>query len=202
MSERTSGGVDVVIHQARLYDLAAAAVFLGQRPRVYDRLVRHSRAQSGERVLDLGTGTAYLAHRLAAAVGPEGRVTGIDPSTTMVRFARRRLPEDAEVRVARAQELPFDDGSFDLVVSCLAFHHIAPAERSRALAEARRVLAADGRLMLADLRRPRNAVVKQVFRHGLHTNPVDDDQVAEAGFELVARDETWPLLQLMLARRV
>ncbi|MGZ0147047.1 class I SAM-dependent methyltransferase [Kribbella sp. WER1] len=193
---------DVVIHQARLYDLAAGVVFLGQRPKVYDRIVRLSRARTGERVLDLGTGTAYLARRLVAAVGPGGRVTGIDPSGTMVRFVRRRLPDDAEVRVARAQELPFDDGSFELVVSCLAFHHIAADDRPRALAEAHRVLAADGRLMLADLRRPRNVVVKTVFRHGLHTDPVDDELIAAAGFELVARDESWPLLQLMLARRV
>ncbi|WP_427895240.1 class I SAM-dependent methyltransferase [Kribbella sp. GL6] len=192
---------DVVIHQARLYDLAAGIVFLGQRSRVYDRIVRHSQARPGERVLDLGTGTAYLAHRLAVAVGPGGRVAGIDPSTTMVRFARRRLPGDAEVRVARAQELPFDDGSFDLVVSCLAFHHIAPVDRPRALAEAHRVLATDGRLMLADLRPPRNPVVKTVFHHGLEANPVDDDQIAAAGFELIERAESWPLLQLMLARR-
>jgi ubiquinone/menaquinone biosynthesis C-methylase UbiE len=193
---------DVVIHQARLYDLSVAVVFLGQRSRVYDRLVRHSQVRPGERVLDLGTGTAYLARRLAAAVGPGGQVTGIDPSATMVRFAQRRPPANAVFRVARAQQLPFEDASFDLVVSCLAFHHIAPDDRPRALGEARRVLAADGRLMLADLRPPRNAVVKKVFRHGLETNPVDDEQVAAAGFELVARDESWPLLQLMLARRV
>ena len=193
---------DVVIHQARLYDLCAGIVFLGQRSRVYDRLVRHSRVGPGERVLDLGTGTAYLARRMAAAVGPNGQVTGIDPSATMVRFAQRGAPANAVFRVGRAQELPFDDASFDLVVSCLAFHHIAPDDRPRALAEAHRVLAADGRLMLADLRRPRNVVVKKVFRHGLKTNPVDDAQVAAAGFELVARDESWPLLQLMLARRI
>ncbi|GAA1577398.1 MULTISPECIES: class I SAM-dependent methyltransferase [Kribbella] len=193
---------DVVIHQARLYDIAAGAVFLGQRSRVYDRIVRHSRARPGERVLDLGTGTAYLARRMAAAVRPGGRVTGIDPSATMVRFAQRRVAADAEFRVARAQELPFDDGSFDLVVSCLAFHHVTPDDRPLALAEAYRVLAPDGRLMLADLRPPRNLVVKKVFRHGLESNPVDDDQVTAAGFELVARDESWPLLQLMLARRI
>src|SRR2546423_1393840 len=117
---------DVVIHQARLYDLAAAASFLGQRARIYDRLVRHGQARPGERVLDLGTGTGYLAERVARVVGPDGQVTGIDPGATMLRFAERRGLGNAVFRVGRAQELPFDDASFDLVVSCLAFHHIAP----------------------------------------------------------------------------
>ena len=61
--------------------------------------------------------------------------------------------ERVELHTADMRQLPFDDGSFDVVVSSLALHNVAGAgERVRALREAARVLKKGGKLALADIR--------------------------------------------------
>jgi len=95
---------------------------------------------AGTRVLDVGTGTG-----VAASVAMERRasVVGIDFSEYMVAQARRILPQ-LEFKVASAESLPFDDGSFDAVVANGVLHHLG--EPNRALEEAHRVLDSDGRI--------------------------------------------------------
>jgi ubiquinone/menaquinone biosynthesis C-methylase UbiE len=91
-------------------------------------------------VLDVGCGTG----RLAAALHDRGsRVWGVDPSLEMVGVARRR---GVNAKVARAEQLPFKEGWFERAVLWLTVHLL---DRSRAFAELRRVLAADGRVVIA-----------------------------------------------------
>jgi ubiquinone/menaquinone biosynthesis C-methylase UbiE len=72
-----------------------------------------------QRALDLGTGTGKAARVLARRF-PEAEVVGVDLSPAMVEQARGLLPDELAPRVcfevADANELPFEDGSFDLVV--------------------------------------------------------------------------------------
>ena len=63
------------------------------------------------RVLDVGCGPGGLAGALAEVVGEEN-VSAVDPSEPFVSVCRARLPT-ADVRVAAAEELPFEDDSFD-----------------------------------------------------------------------------------------
>lgn len=83
---------------------------------------------------------------------PEGvRLTGIELSSKMLDFARRRareLEREADLRPGDAQNLPFPDASFDTVVATLALCTI-PDER-RAVAETARVLRPGGRLLLLE----------------------------------------------------
>ena len=69
----------------------------------------------GERVLDIGSGPGFLAAEMAAEVGPDGRVYGIDPSESMLASAGRR---DAPVEFGPgdALVLPFPDEQFDVAV--------------------------------------------------------------------------------------
>jgi SAM-dependent methyltransferase len=97
----------------------------------------------GERVLDLACGTGNAA-LLAAAAG--ARVTGLDTAARLVEVARDRVP-DAEFVVGDAQALPFDDGTFDAVVS--VFGVIFVPDPARAIAELLRVLAPGGRALVA-----------------------------------------------------
>jgi ubiquinone/menaquinone biosynthesis C-methylase UbiE len=100
-----------------------------------------------DRMLDVACGTGVLLSRLLDD-HPQVTAHGVDLSANMLRQARHRLPESVDLREADAQSLPFDDGSFDLVVSANAFHYFeAPLA---ALAEFRRVLAPGGRLVITD----------------------------------------------------
>ncbi|HEX3056606.1 MAG TPA: class I SAM-dependent methyltransferase, partial [Gaiellaceae bacterium] len=78
-------------------------------------------ASTGRNVLELGTGTGETALRVLAR-NPGARWTGIDGSEAMVAHARERLP-GADLRVQRLED-PLPEGPFDLVVSCLAVHHL------------------------------------------------------------------------------
>src|SRR5256714_12778828 len=81
-------------------------------------------ACTGRTVLELGTGTGETALRVLAR-NPGARWTGIDGSEAMVAHARERLP-GADLRVQRLED-PLPEGRFDLVVSCLAVHHLDAA---------------------------------------------------------------------------
>ena len=96
-------------------------------------------AKSGQNVLDLCCGQGNVAEVLAAR---GCKVTGADFSPAMLEFARRRLP-DAVFIEADAQDLPFRDAEFDVVVSNVGVCHVP--DQQRALAEAKRVLRQGGR---------------------------------------------------------
>lgn len=97
----------------------------------------------GDRVLDVACGTGVLARDAADRVGPQGRVTGLDLNDGMLAVARRVRPE-LEWRQGDATQLPFPDGSFDVVASQMAFMFFP--DRIAALRQMWRVLAAGGRL--------------------------------------------------------
>ncbi|MSO95284.1 MAG: methyltransferase domain-containing protein [Thermoleophilia bacterium] len=98
----------------------------------------------GRRVLDVGCGTGRLAAALVDEAG--AKVWGIDPSDEMVAVARATLPAGVGVRRGNAEQLPFRDGWFDRVTMSLVLHLV---DRPRALAEARRVVPADGRIAIS-----------------------------------------------------
>ncbi|HEX6945910.1 MAG TPA: methyltransferase domain-containing protein [Acidimicrobiia bacterium] len=103
-----------------------------------DPILDRAGVRSGSRVLDVGTGTG-----VAAAVAAErgAFVVGIDFSEAMITKARQLLPK-LDFRVANAEALPFDDGSFDAVISNGVLHHLG--QPGRALSEAHRVLDSSG----------------------------------------------------------
>jgi ubiquinone/menaquinone biosynthesis C-methylase UbiE len=99
--------------------------------------------------LDVATGTGNTAFALAPYVG---RIIGLDISSGMLEQARNRAREEKlnniEFREGSAEEFPFAEGSFSLVVSRHAPHHFRNLEKF--LSEVRRVLLPGGRFVLAD----------------------------------------------------
>jgi SAM-dependent methyltransferase len=105
-------------------------------------VVAEAAPQPGERVLDLGCGTGNVS-ALAARAGAQA--VGIDPATRLVEVARERVPE-AEFVVGGAEDLPFDDASFDCVLSIFAV--IFAPDVERAMAEVVRVMKPEGRAFI------------------------------------------------------
>jgi SAM-dependent methyltransferase len=103
---------------------------------------------SDSRVLDVATGPGYVAER-ASARG--ARVVGIDLAEGMLALARQRLP-GVELLREDAEELPFDDASFDAVVGGFVINHLPNPQR--ALGEAARVLISGGRVAFSVWDRP------------------------------------------------
>lgn len=106
----------------------------------------------GERVLDVATGTGDLAFLEAAAVGPQGRVVGVDSCVPMLEVARRRQLAAVDFQEGDAMDLRFPDASFDVVTIGFGLRNVA--DRGRALREFRRVLRPGGRLMVLDFSTP------------------------------------------------
>ena len=111
------------------------------------------RLQAGERVLDLGSGAGTDSLVAALQVGPTGSVTGVDMTPEMVAKARAGAAELGLANVAfveaEAEQLPFADASFDVVVSNGVIDLIP--DKDAVFAELHRVLIPGGRIQVADV---------------------------------------------------
>jgi SAM-dependent methyltransferase len=82
-----------------------------------------ARVRAGQSALDVGCGPGALTGELVARLGP-GAVTAVDPSSSFVAAALERNP-GVDVRVASAEDLPFDDHEFDAALAQLVVHFMA-----------------------------------------------------------------------------
>jgi SAM-dependent methyltransferase len=96
----------------------------------------------GKAVLDIACGTGQWIEELARR---GAKVSGIDISSRAVELAHARLPQ-ADIREGVAEELPFEDGSFDLVTCMGSLEHFL--DQPRALAEMKRVATKDARFLI------------------------------------------------------
>ena len=100
-----------------------------------------------ERVLDVACGTGQLLAILVERKDhPE--LVGIDKVPAMLDMARQRIGQRATLLQCDASELPFDDASFQLVVSTSALHYFPDVDAT--LREIRRVVAPNGNLVITD----------------------------------------------------
>jgi len=106
----------------------------------------------GETVLDIGCGGGFDLIFAAIMVGSKGNVTGIDVTPEMLELSKKNLQEasieNVTLRQTNAEELPFPDNNFDVIISNGVFNLIP--EKAKAFSEVFRVLKLNGRLMLAD----------------------------------------------------
>jgi ubiquinone/menaquinone biosynthesis C-methylase UbiE len=153
---------------------ASLYALVSRNPASNRAVVEAAGVRPDDRILDIGCGPgAALAQ--AAALATAGTVSGVDPTPRMVTVASRRVPT-ATVKVGGAENLPFDDDSFTIAWSIAAYHHWPDQEAG--IAEAHRVLAAGGRLLIAE------NTLDQKHGHGLDHAGIDAlaETMRAAGF--------------------
>jgi ubiquinone/menaquinone biosynthesis C-methylase UbiE len=130
---------------ARFYDVVLGSMTASIR----SRAVQVHPPTPGMRVLDVGCGTGMY---LESYIGSGAVCTGIDLSPAMLDVARGRLGEQATLELGDATNLPFADGSFDLVLASLFLHELDRGTRTTVIDEMARVVAAEGHIMVIDYR--------------------------------------------------
>jgi ubiquinone/menaquinone biosynthesis C-methylase UbiE len=111
-----------------------------------ERLVVNAKIITGQLVLDVACGTGWATMAAARAVGNTGRVIGIDIANKMLDVGRGKAASaglsNVECRLGDAEELEFDDATFDAVICATAIYLLR--DIPKALHEWRRVLKAGG----------------------------------------------------------
>ena len=188
----------------RLNEVVSQIAFGGRRGRVYRRIVLLAGVRPGDAVLDVGCSGGYLVRKLAAAAGPAGHVTGVDPSEPAVAYARRRARPAMTFTAGAAQRLPLPDSSFDVVTCTLALHHVPARQRAAAFGEMYRVTRPGGRLLVADFDPSRRPLPLhpggQRMRRAAATVGPLEELAAAAGYRVQSAG-TLPLLRYVLAVR-
>lgn len=100
-----------------------------------------------DRVLDLGCGTGSLLELIYARF-PKASLAGLDPSVEMLSVAREKLPASVDFRSGSAERIPFENDSFDVLLSTNAFHYFR--RPTQAIQEMIRVLKPQGSLIITD----------------------------------------------------
>jgi len=125
------------------------------------QLIRQVRIKRDHCVLDLGCGTATLT-LLTKKLHEDASIVGIDGDPNILGIARRKAKEqgvDVRFDQGMAFSLPYDDSSYDRIISSLVFHHMTRDNKAKALHEANRVLRSGGELHIADFGMPQNVLM-------------------------------------------
>jgi ubiquinone/menaquinone biosynthesis C-methylase UbiE len=162
-------------HDGYLHALRFAAL-----TRFYDPVIRATTRESrfksllidqaapspGQRILDLGCGTGTLALQVKRRQ-PGADVVGLDADPEMLAQARgkaRQAGVELELTEGYSTQLPYEEASFDRVLSTLFFHHLDPDPKRQTAREIARVLRPGGELHVADWGPPSDVVMRLAFQ--------------------------------------
>ncbi|WP_206524435.1 bifunctional demethylmenaquinone methyltransferase/2-methoxy-6-polyprenyl-1,4-benzoquinol methylase UbiE [Lujinxingia sediminis] len=155
---------------AARYDLLNRIISLGQDGYWRNKAVKALQLPEGARFLDLATGTADLAI-VSAKRHRDLKVVGLDPSAEMlangrVKVSKANLDGRVELVLGDAQNLPFEDNSFDGVAISFGIRNVP--DRRKALQEMNRVARPGGRVVILELSEPRTGLLASPARFYIH----------------------------------
>jgi ubiquinone/menaquinone biosynthesis C-methylase UbiE len=147
----------------RLYDPFLRATLKGEKFKAL--LIEQAQITPGQRVLDLGCGTATLTIMVKRRC-PDATVVGLDADAAALALERGKVAAagvDVELHHGLASSAPFEPASFDRIVSSLLFHHLTTEHKRLTLKKARELLRPGGELHIADWGKPQNAIMRLAY---------------------------------------
>lgn len=208
---------------------AQTRAFYNKISRVYDLLSDRSeapmrkaglellKARAGESVLEIGFGTGHTLAALARAVGPKGKVFGLDLSDTMLKLAQEHLVtaglvERTRLRRGDAVQLPYADGIMDGVFMSFTLELFDTPEIPKVLRECKRVLRPRGRIVVVGMSKaakhdPLIGVFEWTHKHFpnfLDCRPIYVREAIErAGFEVkrALKKHMWIPVEIVLGSK-
>lgn len=145
------------------YDLMNRLMTGGMDVRWRREVVQRAALRPNASVLDLGTGTGDLARETLTQF-PQARVAAADFTLEMMRVGRKNGA--LNFSAADALSLPFQDSSFDAVISGFLMRNVADAQK--ALQEQRRVIKPGGRIVVLDTTRPKKNILSPFIKFHMH----------------------------------
>lgn len=153
------------------YDKMNSIISFQQHKRWRNDIMKRLKVETGNTALDVCCGTADWTIAMARAVGPEGKVYGLDFSKNMLKIGEKKVMEEGlrqvELIHGNAMELPFEDDSFDYVTIGFGLRNVP--DYMHVLREMRRVLKPGGVVACLETSQPTMFGYKQLyyfyFRH-------------------------------------
>ena len=157
--------------------------------------------KSGMVVCDLGAGSGYYSARMAAKVGPKGRVYAVDIQPGMIKLLEKRIKDEKLTNIQPVLSAPNDpklpDGQIDLMILVDVYHEFDQPEQM--LRKIRKSLKDDGRLVLLEFRKedPKVPIREE---HKMSIVQVRQEMEAE-GFEIAEVKEHLPWQHMIFLRK-
>ena len=129
------------------------------------RLIDIASINADSTLLDFGCGTGTLTI-MAKEAAPNAKVIGLDVDVEILNKAIDKAKEkDIDVLLFNydGSKLPFQNDSFDRVISCLVFHHLDTGTKEKALSEIFRILRKNGQIHIADFGRSNSWIQRTLF---------------------------------------
>jgi demethylmenaquinone methyltransferase/2-methoxy-6-polyprenyl-1,4-benzoquinol methylase len=150
---------------ARFYDLNNSLLSFGLHHRWKRSALEAARLRPGDRVADIGAGTADLSLLAAEIVGEKGAVAAVDLNEPMLRIGRKKLAakgsRQAVCLLGNAEALPLPDRSFDAVLTGFCMRNVSDLDQ--ALRELHRLLKPGGRMVCLEFSRPERPAFRKLY---------------------------------------
>lgn len=161
----TQDRIDFFEKTAPYYNLILDLLTLKQYARLQKRALKVLASQSGERILDLGSGTGRVASWIATAVGNTGEVVGMDLSKTMVEVAKRRYRGLKGLQfIHKDVTQPWEyQNYFDGIFISFTLHEIQEEKRLSVLEYCYLALKEGGRMVIADFNPRASGIAKIIL---------------------------------------
>ena len=154
---------DVFTEIAEYYDEMNEVMSLHMVQKWHKFMMDQAGNIKGKNCLDVGTGTGEIAFHVARTAGADSKVTGVDITPRMLELAAKKeadldLPVKIDWVVGDALDLQYEDNTFDLVTSGYMLRNVC--DILKAVSEMNRVLVPGGKVIVADLSKPKNKIVR------------------------------------------